>query len=78
MGSPQEEPWRSEDETLHTVTVSDFYISPYEVTQKDYEAVIGVNPSNFSGENLPVENVTWLDASGYQRCGRGNTGPHRR
>ncbi len=65
MGSPQEEPWRSEDETLHTVTVSDFYISPYEVTQKDYEAVIGVNPSNFSGENLPVENVTWLDAAGY-------------
>lgn len=65
MGSPEDEPWRSEDETLHTVTVSDFYISPYEVTQKDYEAVIGANPSNFSGENLPVENVTWLDAVGY-------------
>lgn len=65
MGSPQDEPWRSEDETLHTVTVSDFYISPYEVTQDDYEAVMGVNPSNFSGENLPVENVTWLDAVGY-------------
>ena len=65
MGSPQDEPWRSEDETLHTVTVSDFYISPYEVTQDDYEAVMGDNPSNFSGENLPVENVSWLDAVGY-------------
>ena len=65
MGSPEDEPWRSEDETLHMVTVSDFYISPYEVTQYDYEAVIGVNPSNFSGENLPVENVSWLDAAEY-------------
>lgn len=65
MGSPEDEPWRSEDETLHTVTVSDFYISPYEVTQKDYETVMGANPSNFSGENLPVENVSWLDAAEY-------------
>lgn len=65
MGSPEDEPWRSEDEILHTVTVSDFYISPYEVTQHDYEAVIGINPSNFSGENLPVENVSWLDAAEY-------------
>lgn len=32
MGSPDSEPWRSEDETQHTVTVSDFYISPYELT----------------------------------------------
>lgn len=65
MGSPQDEPWRSEDETLHTVTLSEFYISSYEVTQNDYEAVMGVNPSNFNGENLPVENVTWLDAVRY-------------
>lgn len=33
MGSPESEPWRSEDETAHTVTLSDFYISRYEVTQ---------------------------------------------
>lgn len=65
MGSPEDEPWRSEDETLHTVAVSDFYISPFEVTQDDYEAVMGVDPSNFGGENLPVENVTWLDAAEY-------------
>lgn len=33
MGSPESESWRSEDETAHTMTVSDFYISQYEVTQ---------------------------------------------
>ncbi len=65
MGSPDSEPWRSEDETQHTVTVSDFYISPYELTQTEYEAVTGENPSNFSGENLPVENISWLDAIAY-------------
>ncbi len=65
MGSPEEEPWRSADETRHTVTVSDFYISPYEVKQRDYAAVMGGNPSNFSGDDLPVENVSWLDAAAY-------------
>ncbi len=65
MGSPEEEPWRSADEAQHTVTVSDFYISPYEVKQRDYAAVMGNDPSNFSGEDLPVENVSWLDAVAY-------------
>lgn len=62
MGSPETEGWRSDDETQHTVTVSDFYISSYEVTQKEYETVMGSNPSNFSGEDLPVENISWLEA----------------
>ncbi len=65
MGSPEDEPWRSTDETQHTVTVSDFYISPYEVKQSDYAAVMGGNPSNFSRDDLPVENVSWLDAVAY-------------
>lgn len=65
MGSPDSEPWRSEDETQHTVTVSDFYISPYELTQAEYEAVMGENPSSFSGEDLPVETVSWLDTIAY-------------
>ncbi len=65
MGSPEDEPWRSEDEAQHTVTVSDFYISPYEVKQSDYAAVMGGNPSNFSGDDLPVENVSWSDAVAY-------------
>lgn len=65
MGSPGTEAWRSEDETQHTVTVSDFYISPYEVTQREYQAVMGSNPSHFSGDNLPVENISWLDAVAF-------------
>ena len=65
MGSPEDEPWRSVDETQHTVTVSDFYISPYEVRQSEYAQIMGENPSNFSGDDLPVENVSWLDAIAF-------------
>ncbi|MDO4493672.1 MAG: flavodoxin [Clostridia bacterium] len=62
MGSLETENWRIDDETQHEVYVSDFRMSPYEVTQAEYQALMGENPSQFSGENLPVENVTWLDA----------------
>ena len=62
MGSPANEDWRGNDETLHKVTVSDFQIAKFEVTQKFYREVMGENPSSFKGDNLPVENVTWLDA----------------
>ncbi len=65
MGSPDMEAWRSDDETQHPVTVSDFYMAPYEVTQAEYEAVMGNNPSNFSGSELPVENITWLEAVSF-------------
>ncbi len=62
MGSPETEDWRGSDETAHTVKVSSFYISPYELTQKKYLEITGKNPSNFNGDNLPVENISWLDA----------------
>lgn len=65
MGSPESERQRDEDEAQHTVTLSPFYADPYEVTQADYEAVMGENPSVFSGDDLPVENVTWYDAVNY-------------
>lgn len=65
MGSPESEAWRSADETQHFVTVSDFYMSKYELTQKEYEEITGNNPSNFKGDNLPVENISWLDAIAY-------------
>lgn len=65
MGSPETESWRSDDETQHTVTVSNFYMSQYELTQEEYEKVMGNNPSNFSGSNLPVDNISWLDAVSY-------------
>lgn len=62
MGSPESELQRGEDELQHTVTVSDFYIGKYEVTQKEYQEIMGENPSNFKGDNLPVESVTWYKA----------------
>lgn len=62
MGSPETESWREKDETQHTVTVDDFYISKYEVTQGEYESVMKKNPSKFRGKHLPVENVSWYDA----------------
>lgn len=47
------------------VTVSDFYIGKYLVTEKEWTDVMGSNPSKFSGDNLPVENVNWYDAVEY-------------
>jgi formylglycine-generating enzyme required for sulfatase activity len=49
----------------HQVTVSSFYIGKYEVTQKEWAEVIGINPSNSKGDNLPIENVSWYDAIDY-------------
>ena len=65
MGSPTSEYERDADEELHEVTVVSFYMSETEVTQKQYEAVMGTNPSEHKGNNLPVENVTWYDAVNY-------------
>ncbi|MBP3729845.1 MAG: SUMF1/EgtB/PvdO family nonheme iron enzyme [Mailhella sp.] len=65
MGSPVSERQRQMDEEQHDVTLSSFYVDPCEVRQGDYEAVMKVNPSTHKGENLPVENVTWLDAVRY-------------
>ena len=71
MGSPESEEGRDkDDETQHEVTISkDYYLGVYEVTQAQYEKVMGKNPSHFQGaivgnENadLPVENVSWDDA----------------
>ena len=62
MGSPESENWREADEVQHTVTVSDFYIGTHEVTQAEYQAITGKNPSEFRGKNRPVETVSWFDA----------------
>ena len=43
------------------VTVADFYIDKYEVTQKEWLEVMGSNPSKFKGDDLPVEMVSWSD-----------------
>ena len=65
MGSPDSEPWRGNDETQHEVTVSDFAMCVHEVTQAEYESIVGANPSSFVGEDLPVDSVSWLDAVTY-------------
>jgi len=53
------------EDTVSLVTVSDFYIGKYEVTQAQWEAVMGNNPSVFKGDNLPVENISWDDAQEF-------------
>ncbi len=45
--------------------ISDFYIGKYEITQKEWAAVMGDNPSKFKGDNLPVETVSWYDCVVY-------------
>ncbi len=55
----------SDEEPVHQVTVSTFYMSKYEVTQKEWREVMGSSPSRFSGDNLPVEQVSWYDAVEY-------------
>jgi formylglycine-generating enzyme required for sulfatase activity len=72
MGSPTTEPNRSNDELPHQVTLTkSFYTGKYQVTQEQYQAVMGSNPSSFTtavdGESgtpgkLPVEMVSWYDA----------------
>jgi formylglycine-generating enzyme required for sulfatase activity len=80
MGSPTNEAERFPDETQHTVTISrGFWMGKFLVTQGDYLAVVGSNPSYFNGfQQLPgidygtdltrpVEQVDWYDATNY--CG---------
>jgi formylglycine-generating enzyme required for sulfatase activity len=48
-----------------------FYMDKYEVTQVEYERVMGINSSDFKGVNLPVDNVTWQEADAYcKRVGK--------
>ncbi len=61
MGSPQSEKDRGKDEGLQRrVTINnEFYLGKYEVTQVQWKAIMGNNPSKFQGDNLPVEQVSW-------------------
>lgn len=52
----------SDEKPTHSVTLSSFYIGKYEVTQKEYQSLMSTNLSNFKGDNLPVESVSWFDA----------------
>jgi formylglycine-generating enzyme required for sulfatase activity/uncharacterized caspase-like protein len=78
MGAPAGEEGRSDDEgPQHSVTVPEFWLGKYAVTQSQYQAVMGTNPSHFTenGANRPVEQVSWQDAGAFceklsQQAGR--------
>jgi formylglycine-generating enzyme required for sulfatase activity len=68
MGSPLSESGRDPDEgPQSSVTVQNFHLSKYEVTQAQYRAVMGTNPASFKGDDLPVESVSWNDALEFSR-----------
>ena len=60
MGSPPSETERSDNETQHRVTLTHgFHLGIHAVTQAQWQAVMGDNPSNFKGHDRPVEQVSW-------------------
>ncbi|MCX7385045.1 MAG: SUMF1/EgtB/PvdO family nonheme iron enzyme [Planctomycetales bacterium] len=68
MGSPESEREPRPDETLHQVTLTQsFQIGVCEVTQSQYEKVIGANPSSIKGPDNPVEQINWDEASAFCR-----------
>jgi formylglycine-generating enzyme required for sulfatase activity len=69
MGSPVSESGRSSDESPQTqVTLTKgYWLGKTAVTQAQWEALMGRNPSNFKGANRPVEQVSWTDAMEFCR-----------
>ena len=69
MGATSEQGSDAYDNEIpaHKVTLSSFSIGKYEVTQEEWEAVMGKNPSEFKGAKRPVENVSWDDCQEFIR-----------
>jgi formylglycine-generating enzyme required for sulfatase activity len=66
--------WMGIEKPKHEVTITrGFYIGKYEVTQAQYEAVMGGNPSKWREPNRPVEQVTWQEATEFCRLATGRT-----
>ena len=68
MGSPESEPGRWPDERQHAVTIGhDFLLGKFAVTQAQWQAVMGGNPSHFShcGGDCPVDSVSWRDCGTF-------------
>jgi len=53
------------EKPIHKVTLDNFYIGKYEVTQKQWKEIMGSNPSYNKGDNLPVEEVSWIDVQEF-------------
>jgi formylglycine-generating enzyme required for sulfatase activity len=63
MGSPETEVKRNKNETQHEVTISqNFYMGSTEVTQAQWQKVMGNKPSFYKGDELPVEQISWQEA----------------
>jgi formylglycine-generating enzyme required for sulfatase activity len=56
---------RSGEKSVHSVTLNDFYIGKFEVTQQEWKTVMGKNPSFIIGALCPVESINWYDAVEY-------------
>jgi formylglycine-generating enzyme required for sulfatase activity len=67
MGSSPTEVGSDMDEkpVTHVKLAKAFYLGKYEVTQKQWRAVMGNNPSSFKGDNLPVESVSWNEVQDF-------------
>ncbi len=66
MGSIEGELGRKDNEVQHRVKLTKgFWMGKYEVTQKQWTAILGTNPSHFKGDNLPVEEVSWNDVQRF-------------
>ena len=61
----QEEDAYDSEKPVHSVTLSGYYIGKTEVTQALWQAVMGSNPSDFKGADLPVECVSWKDCQKF-------------
>jgi formylglycine-generating enzyme required for sulfatase activity len=87
LGSPKDEKGRAENEQEHEFSTKGFWLGKYPVTQEQWQAVMGYNPSNFNGKNenkakgldtslFPVEAVSWHDCQAFiqkvnQHLGKG-------
>lgn len=68
MGTPYDQGGMAHERPVHKVRISKgFWMGVYEVTQVQYEGVMGKNPSNFKDNNLPVEQVSWDEAIEFCR-----------
>lgn len=66
MGSPSDEPGRQPDEVPHEVAIlHPFLLGEREVTQREWTEVMGWNPSYFTGDDRPVDSVTWFDCIAF-------------
>lgn len=70
MGSDK----KDREKPPHEVSVPGFYIGKFQITQKQWQAVMGNNPSRFKGDDLPVEEVAWHEAQAFCEKLRAMTG----